>query len=183
VRRNPQHRNILTIVSAISAPRLHYLRLSNFLERISRPSFEPLYATDTSHRKQETFRYECPLHWFLLIPFAHTKTHSRTLLLGSILLKNGRRFDYRNQPLNIRMRVCYLPCHEDGLCCYLVMHIQNILRPLQLFCFYLWPTYWFSVVLSHVSEIPHYRPQKNIMRKFWFSAALISNKAQFTLHR
>jgi hypothetical protein len=25
------------------------------------------------------------------------------------------------------MRVCYLGCHEAGLCCYLVMHIGNLL--------------------------------------------------------
>jgi hypothetical protein len=33
----------------------------------------------------------------------------------------------------MRMRACYLDCHEAGLCCYLVMHIENLLRPLQLF--------------------------------------------------
>jgi hypothetical protein len=30
------------------------------------PSCEPLYATNTSHRKQQTFRYEYPLHWVML---------------------------------------------------------------------------------------------------------------------
>jgi hypothetical protein len=59
----------------------------------------------------------------------------RTLLFGSTHLKHGRNFDYRNQPLNMCMRVCYLNCHESGLCCYLVTHIENILRPLQLFYF------------------------------------------------
>jgi hypothetical protein len=51
-----------------SLPRLagHHLRLSNVLERISRPRCEALYATNTSHRKQETFPYEYPLHWVLL---------------------------------------------------------------------------------------------------------------------
>jgi hypothetical protein len=44
----------------------HHLRLSNVLERISRPTCEPLYATHTSHREQETFLYEYPLHWVLL---------------------------------------------------------------------------------------------------------------------
>jgi hypothetical protein len=37
-------------------------RLSNVLERISRPSCELFYATNTSRRKQETFHYEYPLH-------------------------------------------------------------------------------------------------------------------------
>jgi hypothetical protein len=35
------------------------------------------------------------------------------------------------------MRVCYLECHEAGPCCYLVLHIDNLLRPLQPFHFYL----------------------------------------------
>jgi hypothetical protein len=33
----------------------HHLRLSNVFERISRPSEEPFYATNTSHRKQKYF--------------------------------------------------------------------------------------------------------------------------------
>jgi hypothetical protein len=41
------------------------------------------------------------------------------------------------------MRVCYLDWHEAGLCCYLVIHIEN---PLQLFYFYLCPIYWLSLV-------------------------------------
>jgi hypothetical protein len=40
-------------------------------------------------------------------------------------------------------------CHEAGLCCYLVVHIGNLLRPLQLFYFHLWPTHWLSVVDIH----------------------------------
>jgi hypothetical protein len=38
----------------------------------------------------------------------------------------------------MRTGVCYLDCHEAGLCCYLVIHIENLLRPLQLFYFHLW---------------------------------------------
>jgi hypothetical protein len=39
----------------------HHLRLSNILERISRPSCQLLYVTNTSHHKQEIFLYEYPL--------------------------------------------------------------------------------------------------------------------------
>jgi hypothetical protein len=91
--------------------------------------------TNTSHRKQETFLYEYPLHWILL----PTKTHNRTLLFSNSLLKHGRHFDYWNHPLN--MCVCYLERHEAGLCCCLVIHIENLLRPLQLFYFHLCPTW------------------------------------------
>jgi uncharacterized membrane protein len=52
------------------------------------------------------------------------------LLFGSTFLKNGHHFDYWNQPLNMRMRVCYLYCSEIWLSCYLVIHTENLLRPL-----------------------------------------------------
>jgi hypothetical protein len=44
----------------------HHLRLSHVLERISRLSCEPLYATNTPHRKEKIFIYEYPLHLVLL---------------------------------------------------------------------------------------------------------------------
>jgi hypothetical protein len=83
------------------------------------------------------------LHWVLL----STKMRNRTLLFHSILLKHGRHFDCWNQPLNMSMRVCYSDCYEDGLCCYLVVHLENVLRPLHLFYFHLWPIYWLCLVL------------------------------------
>jgi hypothetical protein len=95
-------------------------------------SCEPLYVTNTSHRKQETF-----MNIFVWSFLPTKKTHNRTLLFGSIPLKHGLHFDYWNRPLNMYMRVWYLDCHEAGLCCYLVIHIENLLRPLQLFYFHL----------------------------------------------
>jgi hypothetical protein len=70
------------------------------------------------------------------------------LLFGSTNLKHGRHFDYWNQPLNMCMHICYLDCHEAGLCCYLVIHIENLLRPLQLFYFHFWPIYWLSLIVD-----------------------------------
>jgi hypothetical protein len=55
------------------------------------------------------------------------KRNNITLLFGSINLKHGRHFDSWNQPLTMRMCVCYLDCHEAGLCCYLVIHMENLL--------------------------------------------------------
>jgi hypothetical protein len=71
---------------------------------------------------------------FAVCPFS-TKKHNKTLLLGSILTKHHRHFDYWNQPLKMRMRVCYL-----------VIHIENLLHQLQLFYFHLRPIYWLSLV-------------------------------------
>jgi hypothetical protein len=45
----------------------------------------------------------------------------------------------------MRMRVWYLCCHETRLCCYLVIHIENLLRPLQLFYFHSSRIYWLSL--------------------------------------
>jgi hypothetical protein len=103
---------------------------------------EQLYATNTSHRTLYTFLDEYPLHWVLWPP---KETQNRTLLFGSTL-KHGRHSDYWNQLLNMRMCVCYLDFHEAWLCCYLVIHIENLLRPLQLFYFHLWPIYWLSLL-------------------------------------
>jgi hypothetical protein len=41
---------------------------------------------------------------------------------------------------------CYLDCHEAGMCCYIVIHIENLLYPFQLLYFHLWPIYWLSLI-------------------------------------
>jgi hypothetical protein len=40
------------------------------------------------------------------------------------------------------MRICYPDSHEAWMCCYLVIHIENLLHSLQLFYFHLWCIYW-----------------------------------------
>jgi hypothetical protein len=85
---------------------------------------------------------------FAFSHFAH-KNHNKTLLFGSILHEYNRHFDYWN-PFLI-LRISYLDCHETGLCCYLVIHIENLLRPLQLFYFILWPIYWLTCHLEHLN--------------------------------
>jgi hypothetical protein len=75
------------------------------------------------------------------------------LLFSSTNLKHGRHFDYWNQHLNMHMPICYLDCHEAGLCCYLVIHTENLWHPLQLFCFHLWPVYWFSLIYYKVLSL------------------------------
>jgi hypothetical protein len=112
----------------------HRLRLSNVSQRISRPSYDRFTLETLPIVNREHFL----LISFLLCPFStKKKTHKRTFLFGSIHLDHSRNFDYRNYPLNMRMRVCYLDCHELGLFCYLVIHTEDLLRPLQLFYFQL----------------------------------------------
>jgi hypothetical protein len=63
----------------------------------------------------------------------------------------------------MRMRVLYLHCHEAGLCCYLAIHVENLLRTLQLFYFHLLPIYGLSLV--------------NILRSLkWYIPFRISDK-------
>jgi hypothetical protein len=75
------------------------------------------------------------------------------LFFGCIILKHGRHFGIWNQPLNMCMPFCYLDCHEAGLCCYLLLHIENLLRSLQLFYFHFWYFYWLSLLCIHFSII------------------------------
>jgi hypothetical protein len=133
VRRNRQHRSLLTVTSGIQHLVGHHLRLSYVFERISRLSCEPLYAQTlpTINRKYILINSRC-----IEFPFSQ-KTHTRMLLFGRTHLKHGRRFDHWNRPLNLRMRVCYLKCHEARLCCYLVMNIEKLLYQLHLFYFHL----------------------------------------------
>jgi hypothetical protein len=50
--------------------------------------------------------------------------------------------------MNMRIRVCYLHCHEAGLCCYLPIHVANLFPPLQLFYFQLCLIYWLSRLIK-----------------------------------
>jgi hypothetical protein len=103
-------------------------------------------------------------------PLCPQKVRQRTLIFGSRILEHGRHFDYWNKPLNMRMRVCYLDCHEVRLCCYLVMDIENLLQPLQLFYIHLWPIYWLSLVAMYLRRglirSPCSRPC-DVTSEFW----------------
>jgi hypothetical protein len=61
----PADGSLLTVVSATSAPPFQNLSHQRNVCNVSRPNCELIYATNTSHRKQETFLYDCPLHWVL----------------------------------------------------------------------------------------------------------------------
>jgi hypothetical protein len=53
--------------------------------------------------------------------FCLQKNAQQDVFFGRGLLKYGRHVDYWNQPLNMRIRVCYLHCNESGLRCYLMI--------------------------------------------------------------
>jgi hypothetical protein len=142
VRRNSQHRSLLTVVSATSLtpfqPLRHHRNFATFLDpAVNRFTQQTL---PTVNRK------------YFLMNILCSETHNRTLLFGSAVLKHGRHFEYWNQTLN--MRVCYLDGHESGRCCYLVIHIGKQLRILQLFYFHLLPIYWL-LFLCLVAEVRH----------------------------
>jgi hypothetical protein len=90
----------------------HHLRLSNVFENISRPSCE-------------RFTWQIS---FALSPFAHKNAQQAATFRYTS--KHGRHYGHWNRPVNLSMRVCYLDCHEAGMCCYLVIHRENLLRPL-----------------------------------------------------
>jgi hypothetical protein len=136
VRRNPQHRSLLTVVTATSAPPFQHQR--NICHRYGNFSTQLWTSLRDKHFPLQT---EHIYLWmsFASSPFTHSKTHKGTLLFGNTLLEHDRPFDYWNQPLNMRTRFCYLDSHETGLCCYLVINAENLLHPLQLVYFHLWP--------------------------------------------
>jgi hypothetical protein len=132
---NPSTRcTVASVTISIGPPAGHHLRLSNVPERTSRPNCELLYTTNTSHPKQEIFLYKYPLYWVLL----PTKYAQQNADLRQYSPQTWLSFYYWNQPLNIWMYICCLDCHEAELCCHLVMQIENLLHPLQLFYFHLW---------------------------------------------
>jgi hypothetical protein len=82
---------------------------------------------------------------FALSPFAHRK---RTTERCSSVVQTSSTVAVLTTETNLWtcMFVCYIHCHKAGLCCYLVRHMYNLIRPLQLFYFHLWPIYWLSLV-------------------------------------
>jgi hypothetical protein len=122
----PQHRSLLTVVSATSAPLYQPL---HHQWNICHPVMNRFtwQTQPTVNRKHFCMNILCTESC------CSQKMHNRTLLFISAHLKYGCHFDYWNQPPNVRMCVCYLDCQEAGLCCYLVIHIENLLHPLQLF--------------------------------------------------
>jgi hypothetical protein len=154
--------NIHTLVPSL------YQCVETLVSAISAPAFQPRRwrTLPTANRKHFIMNILC------IVSFCSQNTYNRALLLGSKRSKHGRHTDYWNQPLNMRMSVWYLDYHEAGLCCYLLIHIGNLLRPLQLFYFHLWPAYWLPLLLHAwykvLSTLDHWdAPYRIAQLKTW----------------
>jgi hypothetical protein len=91
----------------------------------------------------ETFLYEYPLHWVRLPTKKKRTTEGCSSVvdsLGTIVILTTE------TSLWTCDCKCFLDSHGAGLCCYLVIQIENLLRRLQLFYFHLWPICWLSLV-------------------------------------
>jgi hypothetical protein len=141
VRRNPQHKSLLTVVSATSAPPSQPLRHQRNIGH-------PLVNRFT----RQTLPIVSRKHFFMIILWTvsfcpQKETRNRRLLFGITLPKHGRHFYYWNQPLNMCMSRCYIDCYEAGLCCYLVITDRKPITSITAVYFHLWPVYWLSLVL------------------------------------
>jgi hypothetical protein len=126
VRRNPQHRRLLTVVSATSQPpfqRLHHQRND------CHPN------TNRFTRQTHSIVNRKPLFMNILRIESFRPQNKRTTERYSSVFAPQARSPFWLLKLasEMRMRVWYLDCHEAGLCCSLVIRIQNILRPLQIY--------------------------------------------------
>jgi hypothetical protein len=148
VRRNRQHISHLTVFSIISAP-----------------PFQPLrYQRNVCHPDVNRFTWQTlptvnRKHFFIHILYTEyfcrqkkKENAQKLLLFCSKLFEQGHHFYYWNQPMNLHIRVCYQEYYDTRLCCYLVIHIENLFHPLQMFYFHLWPIYWLNASFQRLLD-------------------------------
>jgi hypothetical protein len=117
MRRNPQHISFLTVVSATSASPFQPLRHQrNSCDAVLK-SFTR-QTLPTVNRKHFSANIIC---MEAFCPQIRAIERCSSVIYSSSTVCH---FDYWNQPLNMRIRICY--CHIAGLCCHLVMHIKSI---------------------------------------------------------
>jgi hypothetical protein len=104
-----------------------------------------------NHLKRQTLLTINRKHFFMNILSVESFCLQKRIIECCFLVVHPQaqsHFTYCNQLLNMCMHVCYIDCHGVGLCCYLVIHIENLLRPLQLFYFHLWSIYRLSLIVK-----------------------------------
>jgi hypothetical protein len=141
VRRNPYHRSLLTVVSAIPHLRFNLFFMNKafitFLDPVVNRFTRQILPTVNSKYFLRIF--------FALSPFAHKK---RTIERWSSaaqspfwLLKSAS--EHAHERLLSRMSWSWA----------VLLPSENLLRPLQLFYSHLWPNYWLSLVVCPVPQL------------------------------
>jgi hypothetical protein len=143
---NPQHKNL----RLLSQPHPHLIFIICDFWRSMREFLNPVVnrfiqqTLPTTNRKH--FFVNILFYWVLPTEKCITEFFSSVVYPSSIVII-----------LTTKTRLwictcdCYLDCHEAGLYCYLVIHMENLLHLLQMFYFHLWPIYWLSLVF----KLPH----------------------------
>jgi hypothetical protein len=145
----PAAQKSFTVLSANSAPALHHLRFSNVLERIYRTSCETLYATNTSHTKQEILFF---MNISCIEPFCPQIENAQQSAAFQHYTPQARLPFWLLKAASEHENVRVLPeLSWSWLCCYSVTCIGNLSRPLQPFYSHLCPAYWLSVVTEACS--------------------------------
>jgi hypothetical protein len=115
---NLQHRSLLAVFSATSAPLFQPLRHQWII-----------YHPVVNHLTWQTLLTINRKHFFmniLSIEFFCSQKRTIECCYSVVHTQAQSHFAYCNQPLNMHMHVCYIDCHGAGLCCYLVIHIGNL---------------------------------------------------------
>jgi hypothetical protein len=113
---------------------------------ISRPSCEPLYATNTSHHKQETFLYKYSLHWVLLPTrnvqqYAALRQYTPQARSSVSLLK----------PISQTAHACLLP--ELSCSCIMLLPCDTHRRPITSITVVLLPFVTYLLTPSYIMSL------------------------------
>jgi hypothetical protein len=126
VRRNPQHKSLLALVSATYAPPFQPFRHQ-------RNTFNPVVNRFT----RQTLPTINRKHFFTNILFIESSCpQKRTTKLCSSVVQSSSTVDILTTETSLWTYASYLDVHDARLCCYLVIHTEILLLPLQLFYFH-----------------------------------------------
>jgi hypothetical protein len=141
VRRNPQHRNLLTAVSVTSASgRAWSATFKRPWQNFSTQLWTAL-RNKHFHGKQETFLYVYPLHCVLL----PTEKAQQNSALRWYTPKARSPF-WLLKPASEHAHARLLPTLSWRWTVLVPSDTVNLLRPLQLLNFHLWPIYWLFLI-------------------------------------
>jgi hypothetical protein len=153
VRRNPQHRSLLTVVSATSATPFQPLRHQRNVcdPAVNRSTRRTLPTVNRKHSFMNILCIEssCP-----------QKTNAKQNAASRLYSPQVRSPIWLLKPASEHAYAPLLPRLSWSWSVLLPrdIYIENLLRSLQLFHFHLWPVYWLSVVVSSWEKlVPTYQ--------------------------